>query len=55
LGSVIRNDSLWHPELCDDIFPQEAFGINILDIHQRFGLNLFGEVVRGDNKKSFVP
>jgi hypothetical protein len=54
LGSVIQNDSPRNPKPCDDIFPQEAFGINISDIRLWFSLYPFGEVVCGDDQESFV-
>ena len=42
-------------ESSDDIFPNEFLGINIPNICQRLGFDLFCEIIRADENKSLVP
>ena len=50
LKSVVRDEGRSYSEAGDNVFPDKLLYVHILDICQRLGFNLFGEVVYADQQ-----
>ena len=50
LKSIVRDEGMRYSEASDNVFPDKLLYVHILDICQRLGFNLFGEVVYADQQ-----
>ena len=55
LKSIVRDEGTRDPELGDDVFLDNLFGVNVSDIRQGFSFYPFSEVISADEQIPFVP